>query len=141
MDASPSVMVVDDDTALAEVLVQYLRVIGFEAVGIDVTNAPQMANTINAQDPRVVLLDINLGHVTGFEVAQQLRALGYTGVVVAVTGEDLHDRPGRGRLADFDEYWRKPIDPDRVRGFLQVMHGRPDGSNSGRQQDGAALGR
>jgi DNA-binding response OmpR family regulator len=128
MDASPSVVVVDDDTALAEVLVQYLGVVGFEAVGIDVTNAVQMAQAINTQHPRVVLLDINLGHLTGFDVAHQLRALGYGGIVVAVTGEHLHDRPGRGLLTDFDEYWPKPIDTDRVRAFLQFMHGRPDAS-------------
>lgn len=70
-----------------------------------------MALAIQEAGPELVLLDLDLGIATGDDVANHLRARGYTGLIAAVTGRHLSEPPGEGRLTGFDTYWRKPVDP------------------------------
>lgn len=115
------VAVVDDDTNFAELLTQYIGVLGFTATSVPPDRVENVAETLLEQDPAVVILDIELGVASGLDVAQHLRKLGYAGTVVAMTGMEFHERAGEGQLHSFDEYWKKPIDPDRVKAFLQEV--------------------
>jgi CheY-like chemotaxis protein len=62
--------------------------------------------------PDVVLLDIGLPGMSGYEVARQLRAdprFSHT-VLMAVTGWGSEDDRRRSRAAGFDEHLTKPVD-------------------------------
>jgi two-component system CheB/CheR fusion protein len=63
-------------------------------------------------DPQIVLLDIGLPDMDGYEVARGLRALpgGEQMVLVAVTGYGRPQDRERAREARFDHYLLKPID-------------------------------
>ena len=121
-ESPTSVVVVDDDPALSDLLVQYINVLGFRAVAVPPDSSEQVAFSIVAQTPDVVLLDIDLGETSGLDVARDLRQHGYDGTVVAMTGLVFTEPPGKGRLVSFNALWSKPIDPDRI-GFGLLRSG------------------
>jgi len=65
-------------------------------------------------EPAVVLLDIGLPYLNGYEVARRLRALpwGRTARLIALTGWGQEDDVRRSRESGFDEHFTKPVDPN-----------------------------
>jgi CheY-like chemotaxis protein/two-component sensor histidine kinase len=106
------VLVVDDNVDAANALAQLLRSVGYQPhVAYDGRSAIEMAEILQ---PRVVLLDLGLPHMSGREVAQHLRGLpwGRPMRLIAVTGWGGTDDLQRSREAGFDEHLTKPVDPD-----------------------------
>jgi two-component system CheB/CheR fusion protein len=64
--------------------------------------------------PDVVLLDVGLPALDGFEAARRIRAGGGAMRLVALTGYGQPDDVARSREAGFDEHLVKPIDARRV---------------------------
>jgi two-component system CheB/CheR fusion protein len=60
--------------------------------------------------PEVVLLDIGLPELDGYEVAQRLRASGSTVRLIALTGYGQAEDIQRTRAAGFDAHLVKPVD-------------------------------
>jgi PAS domain S-box-containing protein len=71
--------------------------------------------------PEVVLLDIGLPGMDGFEVARRLRTMPALAgaLLVAMTGYDSAQDRAHARAAGFDEYLVKPVDLDRLRARMQ----------------------
>ena len=71
--------------------------------------------------PNVVLLDIGLPGMDGYEVARRLRAMpALAGAfLVAMSGYGSDEDRANARAAGFDEYMVKPVDLDRLRELLQ----------------------
>jgi signal transduction histidine kinase len=66
-------------------------------------------------DPSLVLLDIGLPDLNGYEVCRQIRGIkGGTVSVVAVTGWGQDADRSRALEAGFDAHLTKPVDPDRL---------------------------
>ena len=83
-----------------------------------------------AQNPSdVVLIDIMLPGIDGFEVCRRIRRLGDVPIVMVTARSDSHDVVA-GLEAGADDYLRKPFDPKelsaRVRALLR--RARPSGS-------------
>lgn len=68
----------------------------------------------------VVISDIGMPEMNGYQLAQALRSLpGYEAVpMVAVTGYSMFDDRNRSLIAGFNEHVTKPIDP---RAFLELI--------------------
>ena len=82
-----------------------------------------------AQPPDLVLLDIQLPGIDGFEVLRRLRASPATEAipVVAVSANAMPSDIERAHEAGFDDYVTKPIDFERLLGLVQLCgpgHGR-----------------
>lgn len=75
--------------------------------------------------PDVVLMDIGLPGIDGYEVARRLRADGElaAGIIllVAVTGYAEDEARRRSREAGFDHHLVKPVDPDGVLTLLASL--------------------
>ncbi len=71
--------------------------------------------------PDVVLLDIGLPGMDGFEVARRLRAMPALAdtFLVAISGYDTKEDHDRAQAAGFDEYLVKPVALDVLREWLQ----------------------
>lgn len=111
--AKPSrILVVDDLMASAETLMMLLEMEGFE---VKVANEGMAAIRI-AEDfkPDVVLLDIGLPGMNGFEVAHQLRSLpsARDALLIALTGYGEAESRTRSAKAGFDFHMVKPADVD-----------------------------
>ena len=115
------VLAVDDSVDAVEFLARLLRLSGHEVeVAYDGTSAVQAAL---AMRPDVVLLDIGLPGLTGYEVARQLRqepALKNT-VLVALTGYGRELDRKRSRNAGFSYHLIKPAGVSEVEEILATV--------------------
>ncbi len=120
--ASPRrrILVVDDNVDAAEALGELLRDYGHEvATAHDGTRALDQARL---HRPDIVLLDISMPEMDGYEVAKRIRGeLGLgDALLVALTGfgEDGHRR--LAREAGFDQHVTKPVDTSKLEELLKL---------------------
>jgi signal transduction histidine kinase/DNA-binding response OmpR family regulator len=113
------VLVVDDNDDAAQATAVLLELAGHEvkavADGIDaLASAPVFA-------PHVVLLDIGLPGMNGYDVARALRALPETSAscLIALTGYGQPTDRRRASEAGFDHHLTKPADPDELLRVVQ----------------------
>jgi CheY-like chemotaxis protein len=105
------VLVVDDNPDGAESLALLLRHQGHEAHTVrDGQEALEAAERLR---PDVVLLDLGLPVLNGYEVCRRLRqqSWGENVLLVAVTGWGQEEDRRRSREAGFDAHVVKPVDP------------------------------
>ena len=116
------VLVVDDNADGAASLSMLLELEGHATrVAHDGVEAVEMAMEFR---PEVVLLDIGLPEMNGYEVCRSIRKQpwGEDLTMVAVTGWGTHEDRERSREAGFDAHIVKPIDPDAL---MQLMESLP----------------
>jgi DNA-binding response OmpR family regulator len=111
------VLVVDDDTDSAEMMGMLLRLMGHAP---SVAHNGEAAVACAATDhPQVVLLDISLPDMDGYEVARQLRARhGQAIRLIALSGWSQEEDRRRAREAGFDHYLTKPAQPEALERLL-----------------------
>jgi signal transduction histidine kinase/CheY-like chemotaxis protein len=117
---SPSrrLLVVDDNVDAAESLADWLELTGHEVRTAH--DGPAALEAAHAYQPEVVLLDLGLPRMDGYEVARRLReSLAAKNVVlVALTGYGREEDRHRSREAGFDYHLVKPVD---VGGLQQLL--------------------
>jgi signal transduction histidine kinase len=120
------VLVVDDNADAAETLAWLLRAAGHDV--LTAYDGRAAVDTAPAFRPEVVLLDIGLPGIDGYEVAARLRRRPELreALLVAVTGYGQDEDRRRSREAGFDEHLTKPIDPAALPALL-ARAGAPTG--------------
>jgi PAS domain S-box-containing protein len=112
------VLLVEDNLDAAEALSELLRMWGHEVeTAHDGISALRTARQLR---PGVVLLDIGLPGMDGYEVARELRStpgLGSTRLI-ALTGYGQESDRHRSRLAGIDHHLVKPVDVEQLRTLL-----------------------
>jgi len=105
------VLVVDDNPDAADSLAMLLQALGNDVrVAYDGEEALDKALQFS---PEIVLLDIGLPKMHGYDVARRIRdAQGRDVMLVAVTGWGQEDDRRRSREAGFDYHFTKPVDPE-----------------------------
>ena len=68
-----------------------------------------------------VIMDLEMPRVDGFESARQMRLLGYSGALLAITARAGGDTRARCLGAGFDAQLEKPIDRDAILTELAVL--------------------
>jgi len=114
------VLIVDDNADAAETLAVLVGMLGHE---VQQTNSPvKVLDIAAAWQPGVVLLDLGMPAMNGYEVAQQIRAQpwGETITLVAVTGWGQEADKQRTRNAGFDFHLVKPADFDKLKAILEM---------------------
>jgi len=105
------VLVVDDNPDAADSLAMLLEALGNEvSVAYDGEEAVDKAIAFS---PEIVLLDIGLPKMHGYDVAKRIRAeKGDDVVLVAVTGWGNQEDRRRSVEAGFNYHFTKPVDPE-----------------------------
>jgi PAS domain S-box-containing protein len=118
------VLVVDDNADAADSLAMLLEMDGHEVR--TVYSAQAALDAIGEFDADLILLDIGLPHMSGYEVARHIRArLRRTQVtLVALTGYGQREDREASRAAGFDGHLVKPAEMDAVQQYLRGA--RPD---------------
>jgi signal transduction histidine kinase/DNA-binding response OmpR family regulator len=108
------VLVVDDNQDAAETIALYLQLEGHEVK--TVRDGHQALACVGVFAPQVVVLDIGLPGLNGYEVAQRLRELPATrqALIVALSGYGQPEDKQRALEAHFDHYFVKPADPQAL---------------------------
>ena len=115
------ILVVDDNRDGAELLAMLLKMTGHEThIAHDGLEAVEMASQIR---PDLILLDIGLPKMDGYEVARRIRAepWGKKLVLVALTGWGQEEDRRKSQKAGFDSHIVKPVDPDALTGVLTQL--------------------
>lgn len=100
------VLVVDDNDAAAGGIGRLLELQGY-SVSYAYTGAEALEKAFDSS-PDAILLDIGLPDIDGYTVAKTLRARGFAGKLIALTGYSAEDSRQKGKEAGFDHYLVKP---------------------------------
>ncbi len=108
------ILVVDDLIASAETLTMLLEMEGYQVA--TASDGPTALRRAEEFRPQVVLLDIGLPGMNGFEVAERLRATpwGARALVIALTGYGEAESRQRSAAAGFDFHMVKPADVQQL---------------------------
>jgi CheY-like chemotaxis protein len=112
-------MVVDDNRDAAEVLSEALELLGFETrIAYDALAA---LDAVVEFRPEMMLIDIGMPVMDGYELARRLRAMTELGhpKLIALTGFGQESDRALALEAGFDEHLVKPIDLARLESLLR----------------------
>jgi CheY-like chemotaxis protein len=115
------ILVVDDNIDSAESLAVLLRLSGHEVATV-ACGTDALTYSVDFQ-PRVVILDIGLPDIDGYEVARRLREMPEMrhAKLVAVTGYGQDEDRKHSRMAGFDYHFLKPVDFDAISEVLMTV--------------------
>ena len=114
------ILLVEDNVDAAEALAELLRLWGYE---VDVVHdGPAAVQSAGAIRPGVVLLDIGLPGMDGYQVAGALRRLPELNgtMIVALTGYGQESDRQRSARAGFDHHLVKPVDLEELRRLVSA---------------------
>lgn len=126
------ILVVDDNRDSANSLAALLELTGNDAhIAYDGIEAVQAATTLR---PDLILLDIGLPKLNGYDAARQIRQQpwGNNIMLVALTGWGQEEDRQRSKQAGFDHHLVKPVDPAALTKLLVSL---PTGRNSDKSSD------
>jgi CheY-like chemotaxis protein len=112
------ILVADDNAAAADTLAELLSLFGNE---VQVVHDGQAAlKTFSAWRPDVILLDIGMPGMDGYEVARRVREQTASGKVmlIALTGWGQEKDRKLAREAGFDHHRLKPVDLQALQALM-----------------------
>jgi DNA-binding response OmpR family regulator len=117
----PRVIIVEDDRDLREILASALEDEGFE-VG-QVANGLRLVSHLHVNQPDLIVLDVNLSWIDGFELCRALKASeDYRDIpVVFLSGRSSRADIERGMDVGASEYFTKPVDLLQLIGRLREL--------------------
>jgi CheY-like chemotaxis protein len=114
------VLVVNDYADNVESMAMLLRLYGHEVE--TALGGPAALRAARANPPEVVLLDISMPEMDGYEVARRLRSMFQDRVVlIALTAHGFEEDKRRCVEAGFDRHLVKPADPVKVEQLLREL--------------------
>jgi len=111
----PKILIIEDDLDVAEMLNAYFRVQGYEVFTVNWgEDGVRSSQTVN---PDLVILDIRLPDIDGYEVARRLRGDRRTADIPIIFLTEKRDRSDRlqGLELGADDYITKPFDVQELR--------------------------
>jgi DNA-binding response OmpR family regulator len=103
-----AILVVEDEQAIADLVRAYLRRDGFQVVWA--RSGEQALEELSRHPVRLVVLDIGLPGIDGFEVCRRLRSRTGVPILILSARDDEVDRVA-GLEAGADDYVTKPFSP------------------------------
>ncbi|MBI4536411.1 MAG: response regulator [candidate division NC10 bacterium] len=120
---NPRVLVIDDHALSLELMVELITLEGWQPHSA--TSAEEGLRLAESAKPDLMLTDLQLPGMTGYEAMRRLKANPATAAipVVAVTAFAMRGDEAKAREAGADGYLTKPITPARLREALQPFLG------------------
>ena len=119
--AKNTILLIDDDENICKVVTLYLQKEDFD---IKVAQDGQTGlNLFSQVNPDLVLLDIMMPGMDGYELTRHLRSMDYNLPILMVTAKVLPEDKRKGFMAGTDDYMTKPVDEEemvlRIRALLR----------------------
>ena len=124
MNGAAKILVVDDNPQNAKLLADLLRAKGYQVASA--ARGAQALEAVRAAPPDLVLLDVLMPGLSGYDVCRAIRAEPATALlpIVLVTSLDPQEERVRGMEAGADDFLNKPINQSelfaRVKSLLRV---------------------
>ena len=108
------VLVIEDDADINSLVCEYVGLAGYERRGA--LSGADGLREARERTPSLVVLDLMLPDLDGFEVYRQLRDDATTSAVPVVMLTAMHEQETRARAEELGvaEYLTKPFDPERL---------------------------
>jgi two-component system, OmpR family, response regulator CpxR len=128
-------LVIDDDIKLNRLLTEYFQPEGFSVESV--TDAAEGVERALSGEYEIVVLDVMLPNINGFEVLRRIRAAEHTGnarvPVLMLTARGQDDDRIRGLEAGADDYLPKPFNPRELLARINAILRRVDEAASRRE--------
>ena len=117
------VLVIEDNPVNLELVVAILELEGYQSLTAE--TAERGLRLAEAARPDLILMDLHLPGITGYEAARTLKTDPTTAAipVVALTAQAMRGDEQRAREAGCDAYLTKPLDPEALRATLRRLLG------------------
>lgn len=116
------ILVVDDEQDLCEILSFNLRNEGFEvATANSAEDALTLLEASGGNGVDLILLDVMMEQMSGYEMAQKLRQKGDNTPIIFLTARDAHDDQLAGFASGADDYITKPFAFDTVLARIRAV--------------------
>ena len=108
------ILIVDDETSLTELLSMRLKSLGFDASGV--ANGKAALDFVESTPPDLILLDIMMPGMDGYEVAERLHKNPKTSLIpiIMLTAKKSRDDKIKSLKMGIDDYITKPFDKDEL---------------------------
>ena len=131
--ADATVLVVDDEEYIRDLVSSAMRIAGFDVRNVSDGHAALAA--VEAHQPDLVILDVGLPGLDGFEVCRRLRDDGIGTPVIFLTARDANEDKMSGFTKGGDDYVTKPFSLEELVARVRAVLRRTRGG----QDDGAVL--
>lgn len=108
------IILVDDHTLFRKGLAELLESEGAVNVVAITGNPAEVAALLDAHQPDVLILDLNIGGIDGIQVMQQLRGNGFNPPVLILTVSEAEEDMARALRNGAKGYLLKSMEPDEV---------------------------
>jgi len=112
------VLVIDDDARLVSLLAEYLAPFSLDVEGA--FDGAAGLDSVRSNPPDLVVLDVMLPKLDGFEVCRRIRSLGETPIIMLSARGEAVDRIV-GLELGADDYLAKPFDPRELATRIQAV--------------------
>ena len=131
------ILVIDDEERILNFLSHKLKASGYSV--LIATNGTQGLEQAQAQEPDLVVLDVLMPGMDGFETLKQLRSFSSAPVIILSAKESSTDRI-KGLSLGADDYLPKPFDPDELVARIEAVRRRLEPSAERRNLEPLSLG-
>lgn len=133
------VLIVDDEQDICEILQYNLETEGYE---VDTANSAEEALQLQLTDYNLILLDVMMGEMSGFQMARLLREKPETKKlpIIFITALDNEDNLVKGLNIGADDYIAKPLSMKEVKARVKAVLRRTASANLEQSVD-KAIGR
>ncbi len=129
-DRNANILVVDDEESLTDLVSSALRFAGYDVT--TESNGFDALRNIKGQTPDLVVLDVNMPEIDGFEVCRRIRRDGIDVPVIFLTARDDIDDLRVGFRQGGDDYLTKPFSLEelglRIEALLRRSAGHEESS-------------
>ena len=114
------ILVVDDEQDICEILQYNLETEGFE---VDTANSAEEALELPLQDYSLIMLDVMMGEMSGFQMARRLKNNPVTAriPIIFITALDSEDHLVKGLNIGADDYIAKPLSMKEVKARIKAV--------------------
>lgn len=127
------ILVVDDEPRILNFLGSKLRASGYEV--LTASNGLEALEQVQAQEPDLVVLDVMMPKMDGFETLKEVRSLSSVPVII-LSAKGANADKVKGLDLGADDYLAKPFSPDELMSRIEAVRRRlaPDEKRKTHQQ-------
>ncbi|QIB70562.1 response regulator transcription factor [Aminipila butyrica] len=106
------ILVVEDDTNTRKLMKAVLSANGY--LPLTASDGLQALDILDSEHIDLIILDVMMPHMDGYELTQELRSSGYELPILMVTAKQLPADKRKGFIVGTDDYMTKPVDEEEM---------------------------
>ncbi len=131
------VLVVDDEQRILNFLSSKLKVCGYDV--LTASNGVEALEQVQAQEPDLVVLDVLMPRMDGFETLKELRTFSSVSVII-LSAKGTNTDKVKGLSLGADDYLAKPFSPDELIARIEAVRRRLSPDDKRKIRDQLSLG-